>query len=165
MVLRLARSVPTKFETLLCHLKPLESRQFFPKLFLCLEFSNWVITVVSEHDIRTYWIPLFIFPHDELPPLETDTGYINNGREESGEVSSFYKEIKAKLGLGDMDDKENNEDLNTFIKSSFEGMNKHIMQGFELLSIQLGGKSTPGSSSSSPHVEKKTNGETIFSTP
>ena len=37
------------------------------------------------------------------------------------------------------------------------------MQGFELLASQLGGKSTPGSSSSSPHNEKKTNGEAFFS--
>ena len=42
-------------------------------------------------------------------------------------------------------------------------MTKHFMQGFELLAIQLGGKSTPGSRSSSPHDEKKANGETIFS--
>ena len=41
-------------------------------------------------------------------------------------------------------------------------MTKHFMQGFELLAIQLGGKSTPGSSSSSPHVENKNNGEAIF---
>ena len=53
----------------------------------------------------------------DLPPLETDTGDLNNETKGSGEVSSFYKEIKEKLGLGDMDEKENNEDLNTFIKS------------------------------------------------
>ena len=62
-----------------------------------------------------------------------------------------------------MDDKENNEDLNTFIRSYLEGMNKHFMQGFELLSIQLGINSTPRSSSSTPHDEGKTNGEPIFS--
>ena len=62
-----------------------------------------------------------------------------------------------------MDDKEDNEDLKTFIKESLEGMTKHFMQVFELLASQLGGKPTPGSSSSSPHDEKKTNGETIFS--
>ena len=62
-----------------------------------------------------------------------------------------------------MDDKGYNEALNKFIKSSLEGMTKHFMQGFELLASQLGGKSTPGSSSSSPHDEKKTNGEAIFS--
>ena len=62
-----------------------------------------------------------------------------------------------------MDDKEDNEDITTFIKASLEGMTKNFMQGFELLASQLGGKSTPGSSSSSPHVEKKTNGEAIFS--
>ena len=62
-----------------------------------------------------------------------------------------------------MDDKENNEDLKTFIKSTLEGMSKHFMQGFELLASQLGSKSTLGSSSSTPHDEGKTNGETIFS--
>ena len=58
---------------------------------------------------------------------------------------------------------EYNEDLKTFIKSYLEGMTKHLMQWFELLAIQLGGKSTPRNSSSSPHDEKKTNGEAIFS--
>ena len=52
-----------------------------------------------------------MFPDDEIPPLETKTEDLNNGREESGEVSSFYKEIKEKLGLGDMDDTGDNEDL------------------------------------------------------
>ena len=42
-------------------------------------------------------------------------------------------------------------------------MTKHLMKAFELLSIQLGSKSTRGSSSSTPHDEGKTNGETIFS--
>ena len=37
------------------------------------------------------------------------------------------------------------------------------MQGFELISIQLGSKSAPRSSSSTPHDEGKTIGETIFS--
>ena len=37
------------------------------------------------------------------------------------------------------------------------------MQVFKLLASHLGGKSTLASSSSSPHVEKKTNGEAIFS--
>ena len=32
-----------------------------------------------------------------------------------------------------MDDKENDEDLKTFIKSSLEGINKHFMQGFKYL--------------------------------
>ena len=49
-----------------------------------------------------------MFPNDCVPPLETYTRDLNSGREESGEVSSFYKEIKGKTGLGDMDDKENN---------------------------------------------------------
>ena len=61
-----------------------------------------------------------------------------------------------------MSDKEDNEDLKTFIKLSVEGKTKHFMQGFELLDSQLGGKSTPGSSSGSPHDEKKTNRETNF---
>ena len=56
-----------------------------------------------------------MFPDSYLPPLETNTGDLNSEKGGSGEVSSFYKEIKAKLGLGDMDDKENNEDLNTLI--------------------------------------------------
>ena len=46
-----------------------------------------------------------MFPDDDLPLSETETRDINSGREGSGEVSSFYKEIKAKLGMGDMDDK------------------------------------------------------------
>ena len=52
-----------------------------------------------------------MFPDGDLPPLEFETEDINNGREGSGEVSSFYNEIKEKLGLGDMDDKGDNEDL------------------------------------------------------
>ena len=62
-----------------------------------------------------------------------------------------------------MDDKGDIEDLKPLIKLYLEGMTKHFIQWFKLLVIQLGGKSTPGSSSSSPHDEKKTNGETIFS--
>ena len=63
-----------------------------------------------------------------------------------------------------MDDKEKNEDLNTFIKSALEGMKKHFMQGFKLLASQLGSKSAPESSSSStPHYERKTHGEAIIS--
>ena len=42
-------------------------------------------------------------------------------------------------------------------------MTKHFIQGFELLASQLGGKSTPESSSSSTHDENKTNREAIFS--
>ena len=62
-----------------------------------------------------------------------------------------------------MGEKDDNEDLKTFFKTNLENMTRNFMQGFELLASQLGGKSTPGSSSSSPHVEKKTNGEAIFS--
>ena len=138
-------------------------KTIFPKFCLCLEFSNWVIILVSEHDLKTCWTYLFIFPNDGLPPLETDIGDINNGREESEEINSKYEEIRKELGFGDMVDKEDNEDLKTFIKASLEGMKKNFMQGFELFASQLGGKSTAGSSSSSPHDEKKTNGETIFS--
>ena len=58
-----------------------------------------------------------MFPDFDLPPLETETGDLNIRREESGEVSSFYKEIKEKLGRGDMNEKESKEDLNIFIKS------------------------------------------------
>ena len=104
-----------------------------------------------------------MFSYSDLPPLETDTGDLNNEKEGSGEISSFYKKIKEKLELGDMDDKENNEELKKFIKSDPKGMTKHFMQGFKFLSIQLGSNSTPGSSSSTPHDEGKTNGETIFS--
>ena len=81
-----------------------------------------------------------MFLDDDLPPLDTDIGDLQNEWEGSGEVSSFYKEIKEKLGPRDMDDKENNEDLKTFIKSDIEGMTKHFMQGFKLLARQLGGK-------------------------
>ena len=42
-------------------------------------------------------------------------------------------------------------------------MTKKFMQGFELLASQLGSKTTTGSSISSPHVEKKTDEEAIFS--
>ena len=41
-------------------------------------------------------------------------------------------------------------------------MTKHFMQGFELLAGQLGIKSAPQSSSSTPHDERKTHGESIF---
>ena len=46
-----------------------------------------------------------MFLDSYLPPLETDTGDINSEREGSGEVSSFYEDIKEKLGPRDMDDK------------------------------------------------------------
>ena len=49
-----------------------------------------------------------MFPDSELPPLETETRDLNSGREESGEFSYFYKEIKEKLGLKEMDEKEDN---------------------------------------------------------
>ena len=100
MLLILPISVPTKFDTLLCHSNPLDSRlvkAIFPKFCLYWEFLNWVITVVSEHDINTFYEYIFMFPNYDLPPLDTVTGDINSEREESGEVSSFYKEIKAKL--------------------------------------------------------------------
>ena len=68
-----------------------------------------------------------MFLDSDLPPLETETGDLYSEREEGGEGSSFYKKIKKKLELGDMDDKENNEDLKTFIKSTLKGMTKHLM--------------------------------------
>ena len=46
-----------------------------------------------------------MFPNDDLSPLDTETRDINSEREGSGEVSSFYEDIKEKLGLRDMDDK------------------------------------------------------------
>ena len=61
-------------------------------------------------------IYIYIFSDSDLPPLETETGDLNSEKEGSGEVSSFYKKIKEKIELGDMDDKENNEYLDTFIK-------------------------------------------------
>ena len=61
-----------------------------------------------------------------------------------------------------MDDKEYNEELKKFIKAAIEGITKHFMQGFKLLDSQLRGKSTLGSSSSSPHDEKKTHGNPFF---
>ena len=115
----------------MCHLNPLESRlvkTIFPKFNICWEFLNWDIT----SGIRAWaWnlLELFIrvFFYIDLPPLEIETGDLNSEKGGSGEVSSFYKEIKEKLGLGDMDNKENNEDLKTFIQSSLEGMTKHFM--------------------------------------
>ena len=62
-----------------------------------------------------------------------------------------------------MADKEDNSDLKTFITSALETMKKHLMHGFELMPSQFGSKSAPASSSSTPHVEGKTHGETIFS--
>ena len=73
-----------------------------------------------------------MFPNFVLPPLETESGDLNNEREESGEVSSFYKKIKAKLELGNMDDKEYHEYLSTFIEEFMEGISKIFMQGLEL---------------------------------
>ena len=97
--------------------------------------------MVLEHDLNTYWISLFKILDDDLPPLKTEIGDINNGREESEEINSRDEEIRKEIGFGDMVDKEDNEDLKTFIKVSLEGMNKHFMQGFKLLAIKLGCKS------------------------
>ena len=104
-----------------------------------------------------------MFPNLDIPSLETETGYLNSEREESEESNPSYEEIRKELGFGDMEGKEDNGDLKTFITSSLETMTKHIMQGFELIASQLGRKSTSGSSNSTPHDEDKTNGETIFS--
>ena len=57
-----------------------------------------------------------MFSDYDFYPLETEIGYLNSEKEGSGEVSYFYKKIKEKLELGDINDKENNEYLNTFIK-------------------------------------------------
>ena len=83
-------------------------------------------------------------------------------RKEVEKLFLFTRRLRKKLDLGDMDDKENNEDLNTFITSYFDTMTKHLMQGFELMASQFGSKTVPRISSSAPHVEGKTNGETIF---
>ena len=79
-----------------------------------------------------------MFHDDILPPLETDTKYINCGKEEGKEVNSEYERIREKLGFKDMGDKEDREDLKTFLNSYIEYMNKHFMKGFELFFIQLG---------------------------
>ena len=46
-----------------------------------------------------------MFYYYNLLPLETDTRDLNSEKEGSGEVSSFYKKIKEKLEMGDIDDK------------------------------------------------------------
>ena len=58
--------------------------------------------MVWENDIRTCDIFLFIFPDDDLPPLETDTGDINSGREGSEESNFSYAEIRIEQGFGDI---------------------------------------------------------------
>ena len=62
-----------------------------------------------------------------------------------------------------MEGKEDNGDLKKLITAAIDTMTKHLMQGFELMACQLGSKSAPESSSSTPHVEGKTRGETICS--
>ena len=49
-----------------------------------------------------------MFYYPGLPPLKTNIGDLNSVKGGRGEVSSFYKEIKEKLGLRDMDDKGDN---------------------------------------------------------
>ena len=71
-----------------------------------MEFSNWAITVVSKHDIRTYWNYIFIFPDDDLPPLENETRNINSRREESEEVNSRHEEIRKEIGFKDKVEKK-----------------------------------------------------------
>ena len=100
-----------------------------------------------------------MFPDSDLPPLETETGDLNSEREES---NPSYEEIRKELGFGDMEGKEDNGDLKAFITTALDTMTKHLMQGFELMASQFGSKLAPGSSSSTPHVEGKTHGETIF---
>ena len=103
-----------------------------------------------------------MFPDSDLPPLETETGDLDSEREASEESNPSYKEIRKELGFGDMEGKEDNGDLKTFITSALDSRTKHLMQGFELLASQLGAKSTLESSSNTPHDEKKTHGEAIF---
>ena len=105
---------------------------------------------------------MFMFPDSDPPPLETKNGYLKSEREGSEESNPSYEEIRKELGFGDMEGKEYNGEINTFITTYHDTMTKHLMQGFEFLAIQLGGNSTPGSSSSSPHDERKTHGEGIF---
>ena len=104
-----------------------------------------------------------MFSDHGITPLEIESEDINNGREEVEEVNSEYEKIREKLGIGNMGDKEDIEDLKTFLKTNLENMTRHFMQGFELLASQLRGNSTLGSSNSTPHNEKKTYGEAIFS--
>ena len=65
--------------------------------------------MVSKHDINTFCSILFIFIDYILPPLENYIQDINNGREEGEEVNSKYEKIREKLGLRDMEDKEDKE--------------------------------------------------------
>ena len=58
-----------------------------------------------------------------------------------------------------MDDRENKEDIKTFLNSCLEDMNRNFLQGFELLYIQLGRKSTPGSSNSTTHSQRRPMGK------
>ena len=96
-----------------------------------------------------------MFPNYDLPPLETNTGDINSGREGSEESNPSYEEIRKELGCGDMEGKEDSRDLKKFITAALETIAKHLMQGFELMARQLGSNSAPGSSST-PHDERKT---------
>ena len=103
-----------------------------------------------------------MFPDSDLPPLETETRHLNNEREESDESNPSYEDIRKDLGFGDIEGKEYNGDPKTFITRAIYTMKKHHMQGFELMASQIGSKLVPESSSSTPHVEGKTHGETIF---
>ena len=68
-----------------------------------------------------------MFPHDYLHPLQTKTKYIVSGKEEGEEVNFALVVIKDKLGVEVMDD---NEEFKTLMKSYFDDMTKHLMQGF-----------------------------------
>ena len=99
-------------------------------------------------------------PNYYPPPLEIEIEDIVSGREEDEEVNYSSMVFRDKLGLEVIDDKGG---FKTFIKSYFYDMTKHLMQGFELMAIQLGGKLETRGSSRSHHQEKNTYGETIFS--
>ena len=101
-----------------------------------------------------------MFHDDYLPPFETETENIVDGREESEEVNSTLVVIKDKLGEEVMDD---HEEFKTLMKSYFNDMTMYIMQGFEFMAIQLGGKLVVGGSSSSHHEGKKTYWENVTS--
>ena len=83
---------------------------------------------------------MFIYYY--LPPLETNTGYLNSEREGSEESNPSYEEIMKELGFGDMEGKEDNGYLKIFIKTSLYTMTKHCMQGFEFMTSQFGSKET-----------------------
>ena len=83
---------------------------------------------------------------------------IVSGKEEGEEINYALVVIKDKLGVEFMDE---NEEFKKLMNSYFYNMNNNIINFFELISSQLGGKLAARGSSSSHHEGKKTYGETI----